>query len=183
MKISYYLGKAKKISGPFTAAQIETMREDGSIERYSWILDSKSAQWTPLDPMPALPAQLASQAEALNSAQSSVPSTRATHKITQDITPQICEAIQGLEALCCGREKVISGQLTDAGNWGCELVSRTPGAAPAFNAKSQVLLNLLDPSSKRSIQVQARVASVARKGGKWTYRLHWRALPEMLIAP
>ncbi|MBI2606489.1 MAG: hypothetical protein HYW49_10465 [Deltaproteobacteria bacterium] len=46
-----YLAKSGEIFGPFPETEIEALRAEGSLRRYTWIWSGK---WVPLDPAPEL---------------------------------------------------------------------------------------------------------------------------------
>jgi hypothetical protein len=89
--------------------------------------------------------------------------------------------MKDIQAICHDRLHVIAGELRDVSARGCELISRSAeGTAPTFPRKVNVLINLVDESTGKSMNVHARLTSVCRKEGCWAYRVRWQALPPIL---
>jgi hypothetical protein len=47
-----FLARNGRVSGPFSEAEISKLRQQGELERYSWMWNSRLAKWEPLDPPP-----------------------------------------------------------------------------------------------------------------------------------
>ncbi len=85
-----------------------------------------------------------------------------------------------IPAICHDYKSIVSGRIREISENGCELVSSVQTPGPVFPQKTQVLLNLLDEKTGRSVNIQARLTRAQRCEGTWIYRIRWKALPEFL---
>lgn len=83
-----------------------------------------------------------------------------------------------IQAICHNFRNVMSGSLARVTESGCEFIS--PHVSnPGFGTRNEVLLNLLDPKTGRSMNVSATVRRVSRAQGSWIYLLDWEKCPEL----
>jgi hypothetical protein len=82
--------------------------------------------------------------------------------------------------VCHDFRSIVTGNIREISDTGCELVSSIQSTGPVFAQKANVLLNLLDEKTGRSVNVSARLTAVKRHEGKWTYRIRWSSLPDFL---
>lgn len=176
MKYAIYLAKNGETIGPFTAEEFEAIRQSGKIREYSAIFDSRSNSWQPLEAAPPPPPSFAPAPE--------VPSARGTAELAPPAArPTLSrKPTRAIEALCHNRRDILSGSLDRLSDAGCDFLAvESDGAGPRFAEKGPVLLNLLDPATGESINVQARMLEAARAKEGWIYRLGWQSCPEFLL--
>lgn len=160
--VMIYLARAGKVSGPFTEAQFEKMEAKGETSHFSWFWKTSAPGWKPLDPAPSFnPEQ-----------------THAAHS-EKHATPHPVSASR-IEVICHDFVNTVSGKLHDMSDLNCELLSDHDSAEPLFGVRSKVILNLLDPQSGASMNVQARITAVTRRGAHWVYRIRWAATPALI---
>jgi hypothetical protein len=87
---------------------------------------------------------------------------------------------EGVPVICHDFRSIVSGRIREITDTGCELVSGVDTSGPIFPQKAQVLLNLLDEKSGKSVNVQARLTAAQRIEGQWVYRIRWSVKPEFL---
>jgi hypothetical protein len=87
---------------------------------------------------------------------------------------------EGYPVICHDYRSIVSGRIGEITDTGCELVSGVDTPTPVFPQKTQVLINLLDEPSGKSVNVSARLTGCVRRDGAWVYRIRWKQLPEFL---
>lgn len=158
-----FLARAGKVSGPFTEAQFEKMEAKGETSHFSWFWKTSAPGWKPLDPAPSFnPEQVA-----------------GSHAGKQH-APAAPVSASRVEVICHDFVNTVSGRLHDMSDLNCELLSDHDSAEPLFCVRSKVVLNLLDPQSGASMNVQARITAVTRRGAHWVYRIRWATTPALL---
>ncbi|MCM2324270.1 MAG: hypothetical protein NDJ90_13515 [Oligoflexia bacterium] len=196
---STFLGRSGKIFGPFTATELLELRAKGELSAYTWIWEDGSG-WKALDPPPPEPVfDEAAAEETVQTAPSPrpEPATAARPEPRPDLRPQperapapsapraprITEITPrpGLAVVCHDFHHLVTGGLQRITDSGCELVS-VVDSGPQFNRRSPLMLNILDPATGETMNASARLASVSRVDGKWTYRLQWDACPDIVAA-
>lgn len=160
---SCYLARSGQTYGPFNEEQIQSMRKSGEFENYTWFWDGKGSDWHAIDPPPPAPTQKESLKEK-------------TEAKTQAWTGRLQPDIQ---AICHNFRNIMSGSLARVTENGCEFIS--PHAThPGFGTRNEVLLNLLDTRTGRSMNVSATIRRVSRAQGSWIYLIDWEKCPELM---
>lgn len=160
-----YLARAGKVSGPFTEAQFEKMEAKGETSHYSWFWKTTASGWKPLDPAPSFNPEQA-PGHASGKAHGHAPTAPVS--------------ASRVEVICHDFVNTVSGRLHDMSDLNCELLSDHESSEPLFCVHSKVVLNLLDPQSGASMNVQARITAVTRRGAHWVYRIRWATTPALL---
>ena len=188
-----YLARSGRVFGPYNDADFASMKNQGELDRFSWIWSETKNAWEPLDlPPPPLVLETKSAPELppareMPAAPPSTPPARparpaAPQPPAHNPPPLSRKFNQGIEAVCHDFHQVISGVLDTISESGCSVIAKESSSSPAFGRKSHLLLSLLDPSTGNSMNVKAKLASASREGGKWHYRLQWESCPEILVA-
>ena len=170
----FYLAKDGQQVGPFTPEEFATLRDRGELQQYTALFDSRTGQWAPLAPPPpavevkTVPAPRTTEPEAVLA----VANRRSAN----------ATAVRALEAVCHNYRDVVAGHLDRVNDQGCELVAQQAGASPCFADRGKVVLNLLDPRTGESMDVEAQLTSVTHGQKGWVYRLEWSACPEIVFA-
>lgn len=86
-----------------------------------------------------------------------------------------------IPVVCHDFRSVITGVIHEITETGCELISSLQTTGPVFPQKTQVLLNVLDEKTGRSVNVQARLTAARRQDGQWAYRIRWKGCPEFVM--
>jgi hypothetical protein len=196
MSKPFYLAKAGQIYGPFERSEIETLRESGDYEKYTWFWDDAIARWQPIDPPPAPPRATKQPSAAQSVSTPNAPRAQVEQAQVAVATPSHQDAapvsqwyvseekLRSISALCHDQQTVASGTLAHVTDAGCEFIVRTEGhghsTTPEFQSKLPVTLHLLDVTSGRSMNVSGRVGKVERRDGAWVYRIHWKHCPQLL---
>jgi hypothetical protein len=185
MSKPFFLAKSGQIYGPFERSEIESLRESGEYEKYTWFWDETVARWQPIDPPPAPPrASGRTSVHTENHAPSAQPAS--AHAAPQvQAAPQNAwsvseEKLRSISVLCHDQQTVASGTLAHVTDAGCEFIVQGHSTSPEFQAKLPVLLHLLDLPSGRSMNVSGRIGKVERRDGAWVYRIHWKHCPQLL---
>jgi hypothetical protein len=180
----FFLAKAGEIFGPYTETDIERLRESGEYHRYSWVWDTRKPGWQPTDPTPMAPKAPVSKVPtaAPMDLPGSAPAMTAPAAPTpiQAARPNI--DVSHLSVLCYDHHQVLSGTLVHVSEGGCEFISDNFETSPVFMMQVPISMNLLDHQSGQTMTVRSRVAEVARKDGRWHYRLFWKKCPEIIAA-
>jgi hypothetical protein len=179
----YFLAKAGEIFGPYTETDIENLRESGEYQRYTWVWDTRKPGWQPTDPTPVAPQAPVSKvpmAAPMDTPAAPAPVQAQAPTRTPAVRPNI--DVGHLSVLCYDHHQVLSGTLVHISEGGCEFISETLESGPAFMIQVPISMNLLDQRSGQSMTVRSRVAEVARKDGRWHYRLFWKKCPEIIAA-
>jgi hypothetical protein len=188
MNKPFFLAKSGQIYGPFERTEIETLRESGEYEKYTWFWDDSIARWQPIDPPPA-PPRATAHSEPLHapSAHSSTAHTTAPSVSQPQAAPAqqsqwsvSQEKLRSISAICHDHHNVASGTLANVTDAGCEFIVQSRSTSPEFQAKLPILLHLLDLPSGRSMNVAGRIGRIDRRDGAWVYRIHWKHLPQLL---
>jgi GYF domain 2 len=145
-----YLGKRGKISGPFSAEDLERLRSSGEISNYTYLWNEESRSWTNLEAPPPPPLG----------------------------TKRAASSQRGWEAICSSGGHLLSGRVENVSPEGCDLVVSHGSDSPDLAQASALILNVLDPAKKRAMNVKATLSGVYRHDGKWVYRLDWPSAPE-----
>lgn len=182
MSKPFFLAKAGQTYGPFDRSEIETLRESGDYEKYTWFWDETVARWQPIDPPPA-PPRASTRVES--HAPSAQPASAHAAPQVQAAPAQSAwsvseEKLRSISVLCHDQQTVTSGTLAHVTDAGCELIVHGHATSPEFQTKLPVLLHLLDMPSGRSMNVSGRVGKVERRDGAWVYRIHWKHCPQLL---
>lgn len=182
MSKPFFLAKSGQIHGPYDRTEIETLRESGDYEKYTWFWDDAIARWQPIDPPPAPPRATTSASETR------VASPQARNHA--DVQPQADsvrpawtvseEKLRSISAICHDQQTVASGVLANVTDAGCEFIVQSHSTSPEFQAKLSILLHLLDLPTGRSMNVPGRVGRIERRHGAWVYRIHWKRCPQLL---
>ncbi len=151
-KDAIFLGTAGKCHGPFTQEQVERLRLSGEIERYPYQWDPNTGSWRPIAP-PPVPAEFAAPNEAPHSPN------------------------DGIDAICHNFVDVVSGQLENLTDGGCDLVSPDPSDSPRLALRSPLVLSLVSSDQDHAVNVKASLAEVTRHDGRWVYHLRWARRP------
>jgi hypothetical protein len=181
--VKVFLSKAGKLAGPYTAADLDTMRANGQLERFSWMWMSSAPGWQPVDPMPEpldpkhLPENLPdlpTEAPPLPQVAPPLPPARKHLKMVDTI-----------EGICHDYRSAVAGRITVVTEFGCELLVDAPEAGtPKFSDHAKVYLNLLNAKNGHMIDVVAHLSSISHSREGWTYRIEWgsTSVPELLRA-
>ena len=174
--IEIYLGKNSQTFGPYTVEQFESIQASPDYSTYTFIWDGRdsNADWKPIEKAPAPPALARKQSPG------TPPPDEKVHQLPARPMLRGYD-VPGLEALCHDTRHVISGRLTQVTDAGCELVCPQSSVAPAFGSQSNVVLNLLEPKSGRSMNVTARLCGVRRQDGCWSLKVLWKSCPELVV--
>lgn len=189
MSKPFFLAKAGQIYGPYDRNEIETLRESGSYEKYTWFWDDSIARWQPIDPPPAPPrasthvehqAPSATQphAEPVHRQVASPASQTHATPVSQWTVSE--EMLRQISVICHDQQAVASGTLAHVTDAGCEFIVQSHATSPEFQAKLPILLHILDMPSGRSMNVSGRVGRIDRRDGAWVYRIHWKRCPQLL---
>lgn len=188
MSKPFFLAKAGQIYGPYDRNEIETLRESGDYEKYTWFWDDAIARWQPIDPPPAPPRATTHVPHQAPSAHASTPAAaqshaEATHQQAATPVSQWTvseEKLRQISVICHDQQSVASGTLAHVTDAGCEFIVQSHSTSPDFQAKLPILLHILDMPSGRSMNVSGRVGRVDRRDGAWVYRIHWKRCPQLL---
>jgi hypothetical protein len=151
----YYLGKKGRSFGPFTLEQIKEFRLNGQIKNYSFLWNSETKAWRPIEPPPVPPIEVDNHVEE-----------KAPSWI-------------GAEAVCHDFQEIVSGRLEHITDAGCDLICTDAQESPRLALDSSLLLNVFDPSSNRGINVKASLSEITRRDGVWIYHLRWSHRPSL----
>lgn len=156
MKI--FLAKNGKIHGPFTDRQLAEMRQNGEIEKFAWIWEGKEEHWVALDPAPT------------------------TRPAGTDFKP----VSRALDALLHDFKDAWSAQLVESSPEGCQLrlspSERLHGGHPFFRKNARLYLNVLDPASGESMNIEVSCEQLLRDPRGWVCELRWSRCPAF-VAP
>lgn len=168
----FFLAKAGQTYGPFDRNEIETLRESGQYEKYTWFWDQDVARWQAIDPPPAPPSVAAQSPSTSTSQQQHQPQPSQSLSVSQDV-------LRGISAICHDQQSVLSGVLSNVSDAGCEFLCDSHSASPELQTKISIFLHLFETSSRRSIKVTGRVGRIDRRNGQWVYRIHWKKIPQL----
>jgi hypothetical protein len=151
-KDEIYLGKAGKVFGPYSAQELDQFSRSGELSQYTWIWDTRSDGWKPLETPPPSPYAKADSGHQ-----------------TSDW--------KNVHALCRDHFHILSGQLENVTETGCVFLSSHSGGEPKFSPTGVQLLDLYDPVQKKSTRTRVRIVGVERANHTWVYRLRWNQSP------
>jgi hypothetical protein len=192
--VEIFLGKGGQTFGPYTVAQYEAMRSQPEFRAYTFIWDGRepNADWKPLEaapvsaPMRRGPGAPPPDSQTVKREPAMPPAANAEVSsatiVSSAPTRPVLSGydVPGIEALCVDARHAVTGKLTQVTDSGCEFVTTQGASESCFGAKAQIMLNLLEPKTGRSMNVPARLSGVSRKGGKWSYRVDWKSCPELI---
>jgi hypothetical protein len=168
-KKTIYLSRSGKVEGPFSVGEIEELRQSGELYLYSSIWLNSITGWSSIEedgdlqdgPPPPPPDSNAGERESHSE---SVP-----------------KAHSEIDVLCFDKKTMISGKLFEVKPQGCVLRSdRSTRVLPTLRAGSSVTLNLLDPQSGHSQNLQATIQTAKNGTDYWEYQLKWEQLPALI---
>ncbi|MGE0615731.1 MAG: hypothetical protein AB7P04_08815 [Bacteriovoracia bacterium] len=182
-KQKVFLGAQGKVHGPYSVEQLNEMQRSGRIKDYSWIWDFQKETWSHLDPAP--PALTEAQlGAALMEEMPEAPVHHLHQKAPEPAAMPAPRAIpitslaKNLQAVCFHQTAAVSGMLAGMTQLGCELVSLDRSPSPQLGRNQPLMLNVLDPKSGRTVNVQARMHDAKRSEAGWTYLLQWKQVPD-----
>jgi hypothetical protein len=191
MSKPFFLAKSGQIYGPYDRNEIESMRETGEYEKYTWFWDDAIARWNPIDPPPASPrasahAASAHKPETKSAAQPS--SSSPSHDQQPSHQPAAAspawsvseDRLRLISVLGHDHQNVANGHLAHVTDGGCEFIVTSHATSPDFQAKLPIFLHILDVPTGRSMNVSGRVGRVERRDGAWVYKIHWKRCPQIL---
>jgi hypothetical protein len=148
-----FLAREGKIFGPFDAKELERFEASGEIRDYAFRWDPQSESWKPLQSPPTLaPGRLRAATGESNELEA--------------IAHDTCSSLVG-------------GRIGNVSETGCDLFAHAEADSPALAVDAVIRVNLLDPASGRSLDVQARLKEVFRGAAGWIYRLRWISRPPL----
>jgi hypothetical protein len=180
MSKPFFLAKAGQIYGPYDRNEIETLRESGNYEKYTWFWDDAIARWQPIDPPPAPPSRATTPTTTQQPHAEVSHQQPASHAAPASNWSVSEEKLRQISVICHDQQSVASGSLAHVTDAGCEFIVQSHETSPDFQAKLPILLHILDMPSGRSMNVSGRVGRVDRRDGAWVYRIHWKRCPELL---
>jgi hypothetical protein len=180
MSKPFFLAKSGQIYGPYERSEIETLRESGDYEKYTWFWDETVARWQPIDPPPAPPRTVSQPSRSQDVATPSAPQAQVAPAPAQSAWSVSEQKLRSISVLCHDQQTVASGTLAHVTDAGCEFIVQGHSTSPEFQTKLPVLLHLLDLPSGRSMNVSGRVGKVERREGAWVYKIHWKHCPQLL---
>lgn len=87
----------------------------------------------------------------------------------------------GSYAIICHDDRaMVSGDLLDADDTGCEVRSTDRSLMPVFKMSAPVVLNLLDERRNASVNIIARAVDARRENEGWVYSFSWKRKPAFL---
>jgi hypothetical protein len=185
MSKPFFLAKSGQIYGPYDRTEIETLRESGEYEKYTWFWDDGIARWQPIDPPPASP-----RASARTQPQPHAPAAQQQQQPQAHVQAQpqampsqwsvSSERLRSISVICHDHQSVVTGTLANVTEGGCEFIATSKSTAPEFQEKLPILLHLLDLPTGKSMNVSGRVGHIERRDGTWVYRIRWKHCPQIL---
>jgi hypothetical protein len=185
MKKGIYLGKHGKIYGPFSGEEFEKFHETGKIYEFTWIWDESLNNWKSLDPAPTKkPPIYVDQVKAEKqkdnvvslSAEKALKDFDSENSSSEVKTTTSIEA-SGYQALCHNFRFAVSGEVSSMTETSCELKIEL-SAGRVFPKNTDLLLNIYDPSSGKSVNVKAKLIDSVREGNNWLYHMRWQTRPD-----
>lgn len=189
MKKTIYLARLGKVSGPFSEEEFSGFKASGKLLEYSWIWDDAVGVWAAVDPAPAPLHHRATQNQSsLYSGVSHgvnpgalAPPVFGRHLQTvpaEKMGPSPMDlgfpTTRGDVAVICHNfRKIVSGVAHRLSAQGCEMNVEDHDYTPPFIHQASVMLNLLDASSGKQMNVPARVRTVTRSEKGWSFELAW----------
>lgn len=185
-----YLAKEGKVSGPFDAQKVESMKQSGDFYTYEWMWDGKSPDWAPvprkLSSPPNLPAEATKTLKKVpGPADSSTPGVNTPSLAPAAAQPARQSRFQGVEikassktffAVIFDNRQAIGGEVTQAHSRGAHFVS-TPSQTVPLSKGTRASVDLLDETTDRSTKIPSTIESVSRMGDRWVLELAWDACP------
>ncbi len=190
MELPTYLAKAGKVTGPFDAKHIATMKSSGEFYTYEWMWDGQSPDWSPvprqLTSPPSLPEpsksvtritvdQTSTSIDVKSSASKAAPAS-ASASAKPFGGADIKTSNKTFCAVLFDTRLTIGGEVSHAHSRGGKFIS-TPTHSVPVSRGSNALLDLLDESTDRSTKIQTSITNVSRMGDRWVLDLEWSSMP------
>jgi hypothetical protein len=142
----YYLGEHGKIFGPYDNDEINALVKSGEILRYSYLWSPGQTTWQLITKAPPSPLEAG---------------VAYSRKLT-------------FEAICSTPSKVmVSGSIVNLSDSGCELISRDSSGSPKLGLRSSVVMNIMDPQTRKSLNVKVKMRGAEIREGRWVYQVRW----------
>jgi hypothetical protein len=173
--LKIYLAKNQRITGPLSQEEVDRLRKNGDLQKYTWILKENDHQWTALDPAPAIPtARPEIQPPAFGGPLVSRPQV-------MQVEPSAYRIV------LFDHHNAISGWLLSASDGGCAIRSDQNGSDPLFVSRAPAHLTLHDTRSGESIKLRIRIGDISRAATAagdpgWVYQLRWESAPSILAS-
>jgi hypothetical protein len=189
--IQIFLGKNGQTFGPYTVEQYEGLQAQADFATYKYIWDSRDIQpsWRPIEAAPAAPmSAVPSGPTAPPPPDHSIEPVRETErprsaKSNLRLVPSpVAYHSSGIEVVFHDARRALSARVTHATDAGCELESEVAHGTPEFGSQSRVQLNLLNPKTGESMNVEGRIAGMKRAGTSWHFQVLWGECPELISA-
>ncbi len=175
----YFLGRGGDIFGPYTKLEIDTLKQSGEFEKYSWFWGPQNESWVAINPPPKPPKMKRGGAASLSESEVRAQNKPGAPKKPKDEDVEIIAT--RLQAVCHSGDRVISGMVSEATSKGFLLTSKDyPDMIPPFSKGSAVRINLLDDVSGLTENYKGSFSGVGRKGSHWELHFEWEALPKLL---
>jgi hypothetical protein len=179
---AFFLGKSQKISGPFTAEEVASFRQNGQIDSYRWIWKPGDTQWTALDLAPPLPveltdAQTVASVHALPTQAAGAPTPppfKPAFKVQEKIQSAANEAFR---AILFDSRNAVTAWVSEASADGCEIRCDMTECDPLFVQKAAAILNLHEVATGKTTKIPVQIEEVSRRNQHWVYRVRWTAVP------
>ncbi|MBY0470931.1 hypothetical protein K2X30_07145 [bacterium] len=81
---------------------------------------------------------------------------------------------KALQAVCHDFRNVVNGMIEEFNELGCEVTSLVESSDPIFSQRSNIVINLLNEKTGKSVTLPARLTRAFRKDGSWCYRIRWQ---------
>ena len=181
MRAGIFLGRLGKIYGPYSKQEFERFHESGKIYEFTWIWDDTNNGWKSLDPAPSfvppsleekeVHAEIEEDQEHENVLPISAGSVSAKKIPGRRITNS------GYQALCHNFRYAVSGEVNSMTETSCELKIDLE-SGKTFPKNTNLLLNIYDPKTGKTVNVKARLIDSVREGNGWLYHMRWDSRPE-----
>jgi hypothetical protein len=181
MALPTYLAKAGKVTGPFDANHIDSLKQSGEFYTYEWMWDGQSPDWSPVPRQLASPPALPEPTKKITR----ISVDQTTNTGIQMPMPAAAKPFGGADiktsnktfcAVLFDTRLTIGGEVSQAHSRGGKFIS-TPTHQVPVSKGSNALLDLLDESTDRSTKIQTSVLGVSRMGDRWVLDLEWSAMP------
>ena len=153
-----FLGKKGKVFGPYTREEFENLHATKKLEDFTYLWNSESESWTPLEAVPPHP------------------HAKAEGKIKG--------AKRGLDwnalrAFCHNYIQGVGGRLEGVTETGCDLLVREGHDHPRFAQHVPLLLNLMDVEQGKSWNIKVTLSQSERRNDEFVYRMRWDKMPTL----
>jgi len=174
-----YLSKDGKVTGPFSAGQIEDLRQSGELYNYAWIWENSERGWTAIEEEVEVP-----EATPIPPPPDALVRAAPVQENTPIRIERLKKVLDAIHVICHNRKTIMSGILHDAHEDGCVLQSLLPVQdLPTFKIGTPVSINLLNSQNGQSENTSATVKITRRGEEFWEYELTWDSLPKILDTP